>query len=151
MADPVYQRPLDAPAQVAVARAVKWLGQHGYQVGAQSDLEASLTHAGGIAPSPPRHGLKVWADGHTISVAYVRASLFDAEPSTAELARIERLVDQMVAASRSGVVLSYQEWEEEQPDLRAPPTSGKAPAFCPECGTRAEAGAATCTMCGAKL
>ncbi len=138
MADPVFQRPLELPAPVAVERAVKWLTHHGYQLSAQSDLEASLVYPGGGAPLPPRHGLKITADGRSLIATHLRASIFDAPPSAVELAWFERLVDQLIAALGSFGV-----------DPR--PARPSTPAFCPECGTRAEAGALVCAICGAKF
>jgi hypothetical protein len=136
VADPVFQRPLAVAAPVAVERAVKWLTQHGYQLSAGSEREASLVHPGGVAPQPPRHGVKVAADGQSISLSYLRASLFDSPPSQEELTRFERLVDQVAVAVGAGPA--------EMP-------KGPTPTFCPECGTRTALGAVECAMCGAKF
>ncbi|MFT3842293.1 MAG: hypothetical protein QM723_35210 [Myxococcaceae bacterium] len=138
MADPVFQRPLALAAPVAVERAVKYLTRQGYSVSAQSTLEASLVHTGGVAPAPPRHGVKVTADGQSVSVSYLRASIFDTPPSQAELTRFERVVDQLAAAVGAG-------------PAEAPVPRGPTPNFCPECGTRTEAGSSVCAICGAKF
>lgn len=138
MADPVFQRPLALAASVAVERAVKFLTRHGYQVSAASEREASLVHPGGVAPQPPRHGVKVAADGKVLSVTHLRASIFDTPPSRAELTRFERLVEELAAAVGAG-------------PSEAPAPRGPTPNFCPECGTRTEPGSAVCAICGAKF
>jgi hypothetical protein len=48
------------------------------------------------------------------------------------------VVDQLVVVIRTGATA-------------APAPKTNTPAFCPECGTRTEAGAAVCAMCGAKF
>jgi hypothetical protein len=136
--DPVFQRPLEVPAQAAVERAVKWLTHHGYNVSAQSEREASLVHPGGLAPQPPRHGIKVASDGKVLTITHLRASIFDAPPSQTELAWFERVVEELVAVAGKG-------------PAAVPKAPVHTPAFCPECGTRAEPGSATCGMCGAKF
>jgi hypothetical protein len=113
------------PAAAVLARLARQLEREGYDVVARSDAELNLFW--NKVASRPRHRLQVRSDGVRVAFAFAW------DQGELEQPQLEQIADQALAAVEAGAPL---------------PAAARR---CAVCGTAANAGDATCAVCGITL